>query len=101
MSETANEAAGGRGRRSRGEAGGAGARRALRRGGKREKHSYITRQIPAVRLLSEEGLEIIEHNADTVLEEVGIEFRDDREALDIWREAGADRAGVPQNWRHG
>ena len=51
---------------------------------------YIQNRIPYTELLSEEALEIIEHNADTILEEIGIEFRRDPEALDIWREAGAD-----------
>ena len=37
---------------------------------------YITRKIPLTEMLSEEGLEIIERNADTLLEEIGIEFRD-------------------------
>ncbi len=93
MEKTAIEDRERRGRRGRGDAGGADARRALRRGGKAEKLSYITRQIPAYRILSEEGLELIEHNADTVLEEVGIEFRDDAEALQIWKDAGADVQG--------
>ncbi len=41
-------------------------------------------------MLDEEGLALIEKNADTVLEEVGIEFRDDAEALALWKDAGAD-----------
>ena len=41
-----------------------------------------------VEVLSEEGLSIIEQNAETVLEEIGIEFRDDPEALQMWRDAG-------------
>ena len=93
MEKTAIEDRERRGRRGRGNAGGADARRALRRGGKAEKLSYITRQIPAYRILSEEGLELIEHNADTILEEIGIEFRDDAEALQIWKDAGADVQG--------
>ncbi|NIR58253.1 MAG: trimethylamine methyltransferase, partial [Gammaproteobacteria bacterium] len=31
--------------------------------------------------------------ADTVLEEVGIAFRDDPEAIALWKEAGADVDG--------
>jgi trimethylamine--corrinoid protein Co-methyltransferase len=38
-------------------------------------------------------LALIEHNADTVLEEIGIEFRGDPEALEIWKQAGADVKG--------
>jgi trimethylamine--corrinoid protein Co-methyltransferase len=93
MNETAGGDGGRRGRRGRGEAGGADARRALRRGGKAAKNSFITRGIPPYRILSEEGLELIEANADTVLEETGIEFRDDPEALEIWKAAGADVKG--------
>lgn len=40
-------------------------------------------------MLSEEGLELIEHNADTVLEEVGIEIVDFPEALEIYAANGA------------
>ena len=36
---------------------------------------YITRALPLTEVLGEEGLALIEHNADTVLEEIGIEFR--------------------------
>ena len=42
---------------------------------------YITRRIPYYEVLDEEGLATIEHNADTILEETGIDFRDDPEAL--------------------
>jgi trimethylamine--corrinoid protein Co-methyltransferase len=54
---------------------------------------YITRRIPYYEVLGEEGLALIENNADTILEEIGIEFREDPEALGIWREAGADVRG--------
>jgi len=55
--------------------------------------AYIKRNIPYFEILNEEGLQQIEHNADTILEEIGIDFRDDSEALDMWREAGADIQG--------
>jgi trimethylamine--corrinoid protein Co-methyltransferase len=51
---------------------------------------YITRALPYYEVLTEEGLTIIEQNADTILAEVGIEFRDDPEALAIWKRAGAE-----------
>ena len=54
---------------------------------------YITRKIPYYEVLSEEGLALLEHNADTILEEVGIEFREDTEALALWKQAGADVQG--------
>src|SRR5277367_5670870 len=54
---------------------------------------YITRKIPYYEVLDEEGLATMEHNADTILEEIGIDFRDDAEALEIWKAAGADVKG--------
>ena len=54
---------------------------------------YITRAIPLTEMLSEEGLAIIERNADTLLQEVGIEFRDYPSALDLFRQAGCDVKG--------
>jgi trimethylamine--corrinoid protein Co-methyltransferase len=54
---------------------------------------YITRKIPYYEVLGEEGLTLIEHNADTILQEIGIDFRDDEEVLEIWRKAGADVQG--------
>ena len=82
------------GRRGRGSAGGAAARRASRTGGgPGPQNPYITRKIREYEVLDEEGLSLIEANADRVLEEIGIEFRDDQEALDLWREAGADVRG--------
>ncbi|MCB1383097.1 MAG: trimethylamine methyltransferase family protein [Notoacmeibacter sp.] len=81
-----------RGRAERG--GGAAARRASRSGGGPGLSlTYIKRQIPVYEVLSEEGLALIEANADTVLQETGIEFRDDAEALAMWRDAGADVQG--------
>jgi trimethylamine--corrinoid protein Co-methyltransferase len=54
---------------------------------------YIRRRIPAVELLHNEAIEIIEHNAETLLQEIGIEFRRDPESLRLWRAAGADVQG--------
>ena len=54
---------------------------------------YIERKIPLTELLSDEGLSIIEANCDTLLEEIGIEFRDDAEAIALWKDAGADITG--------
>ncbi len=55
---------------------------------------YITRKIPCFEVIDEEGLELIEKNADTILEEIGIEFRDMPEALEILRQGGAEIDGV-------
>ncbi|MEM1199174.1 MAG: trimethylamine methyltransferase family protein [Pseudomonadota bacterium] len=81
------------GRRGRRSGGGAEARRAKRTSGGVKQLTYITRQIPEYELLSEEGLALIEANADKVQEEIGIDFRDDPEALQMWRDAGADVQG--------
>lgn len=51
---------------------------------------YITRNIPLTEVLSPEGLELIEHNAETVLEEIGIEFREYPRALELLKGAGCD-----------
>ena len=57
------------------------------------KLPYLRRQIPAVELLSSEACEIIEANAETLMEEIGIEFRRDPESLRLWKQAGADVQG--------
>src|SRR5215831_10045022 len=54
---------------------------------------YITRKVPYYEVLGSEGLELLEHNADTILEEIGIDFRDDAESLQLWKDAGADVKG--------
>ena len=78
----------GRGQRTRG--GGREARRAARAEARPAIVPYVTRRVPVYDVMSTEGLELIEHNAETILEEVGVEFRDDPEALSLWRGAGAD-----------
>jgi len=54
---------------------------------------YITRAVPLTEILAEEGLVIIEANAETLLQEVGIEFRDYPAALERFKQAGADVVG--------
>src|SRR3990172_5026327 len=44
-------------------------------------------------VLSDEGLSLIEENADTILEQVGIEFHDAPDACERFRQAGADVGG--------
>ncbi len=51
------------------------------------------RKIPPYELLDEAGLALIEDNADRVLQDVGVEFRDYPEALRLWRQAGASVTG--------
>ena len=56
--------------------------------------AYITRQIPPYELLSEEGLQAVEHHADQLLEEIGLEIRGDEAALSLWKNVGARIDGV-------
>jgi trimethylamine--corrinoid protein Co-methyltransferase len=76
------------GRRRRG--GGAEGRRALRQSEKVDHLPYIRRTMPDYEVLGEEGLALIEANADLILEEIGVEFREDEEALACGADAGAD-----------
>ena len=55
---------------------------------------YLTRKLPPVEVVSAEGLELIEENADTLLEQVGIEVGGYPEAIEIFRGAGADVTGT-------
>ncbi|MGR3461533.1 MAG: trimethylamine methyltransferase family protein [Roseovarius sp.] len=80
-----------RSRRARG--GGGAARRAERTAVSVETARYIERNIPNFEILTEEALEIIEHNAETVLEEIGVNFVQNPVALERWRQAGADVQG--------
>ncbi len=78
-------------RRARG--GGGAARRAERTAVSVETAKFIERNVPNFEVLSEEALDIIEANAETVLAEIGVNFVDNPAALDRWREAGAEVDG--------
>ncbi|MGB3246236.1 MAG: trimethylamine methyltransferase family protein [Sulfitobacter sp.] len=78
-------------RRARG--GGGAARRAERSAVSFETAGYIRRNIPNFEILNEEALELIEYNAETVLEEIGVNFINNPDALALWRDAGADIDG--------
>jgi len=77
-------------RRGRRQRGGAAARRARAAAGGPVAPAYITRRLRPYELLDTAELDRIEEAADTILEEVGIEFRNDPETLALWRDAGAD-----------
>jgi trimethylamine--corrinoid protein Co-methyltransferase len=81
----------GGGRRARG--GGGSARRAERTAVSFETARFIQRNIPNFEILNEEALQIIEHNAETVLEEIGVNFVENPAALELWKAAGADVRG--------
>ena len=78
-----------RGRRG----GGRDARRSAREASAAASSPYLVRNIAPVDILSDEACELIEHNAETVLAEIGIEFRDDAEALSILKDKGCDIDG--------
>ena len=73
--------------------GGRTARQAARSAPVTQVVPYITRNVPVYEVLDEEGLALIEKNAGTILQEIGVEFRGDTEALRIWKDAGADING--------
>ncbi|WP_416915764.1 MAG: trimethylamine methyltransferase family protein [Roseicyclus sp.] len=77
----------------RGRGGGGAARRAERSAVSFETARFIERNIPNFEILTEEALEIIETNAETILEEIGVNFVENPAALQRWREAGADVQG--------
>ena len=78
-------------RRARG--GGGAARRAERTAVSVDTAKYITRNIPNYEVLSEDALDLIEKNAETVLAEIGVNFVDNPEALARWKAAGAEIEG--------
>lgn len=86
----AMQARGGGRRRS---GGGAEARRQKRRSGAVQQYKFITRRLAPFEVLSEEGLSLIEENAETILEEVGVNIVEDEETLALFKDAGADVKG--------
>ena len=52
-------------------------------------------------IVSDEGLEIIEHNAETILQEVGVEIRDYPSALKVFADAGASVDGTRVHFPRG
>lgn len=79
--------------RRRSKAGGRSAKRAARQQSVAAVRPFIDRKIPYYELLDEASLATIEHNADTVLEEIGIEFKEFPLALSLFKDAGADIDG--------
>jgi len=77
----------------RGRSGGGAARRAARTAVSVETAKYIERNVPNYEVLTEDALAVIEANAETVLAEIGVMFVDNPDALDRWRDAGAEVEG--------
>lgn len=78
-----------------------GQRRQRRQQRRREAHAhaaeparpYLLRKLAPYNVLSEEGLEQIEANADQILADTGMEFRGDPEVLQVFASVGCDVAG--------
>lgn len=60
-----------------------------------------TRKVPAYALLSESALRAIEEQADWILQNIGIEFRGDKTALDLFAAVGADVVGERVTFKPG
>ncbi|MCB1884486.1 MAG: trimethylamine methyltransferase family protein [Geminicoccaceae bacterium] len=69
------------------------AARLARRGRAAPAPAIILRRTPTFELLHEEALHGLEAHADWILREIGIEFRDDPEALRLFHGAGATVTG--------
>jgi trimethylamine--corrinoid protein Co-methyltransferase len=80
-------------RTPRQRSGGRAGRQALRLSHQVERVPFLTRTLAPFEVLDDEGLSLIEQNADTILEEVGLEFRGDPEAIRLLKDAGADVQG--------
>jgi trimethylamine--corrinoid protein Co-methyltransferase len=73
--------------------GGRAGRQAARANAAVSRVPFLTRTLAPFEVLDEEGLSLIEHNADVILQEVGLEFRGDTDALRLLADAGADVQG--------
>ena len=79
--------------RRTGRSGGRAARAAARAQTVVQRDPFIRRALRPVEVVSDEGLSIIEHNADTILEQVGVEIRDYPSAVHRFAAAGCDVDG--------
>jgi trimethylamine--corrinoid protein Co-methyltransferase len=78
----------GSGRRA-GRSGGRAGRQAMRASTAVERSAYLVRTMTPVELVSDEGLSVLEANAETILHDVGVEIRDYPSAIELFRQAGA------------
>ncbi len=90
MAELAEKARGRRGRRGAGRTGAAGQNDHLR-------VPYISRKIPTYDILSEDSLVQIEATAERIMAEIGTEFREDPETVELFRRAGAEVAELSKD----
>lgn len=73
-------------------AGGREGRREVR-GRKVPSFKTLERNIPVYEIVPDEAIELVHEESCRILEEIGIEFRDD-EAISMWQAAGADVSGT-------
>ena len=73
--------------------GGRSGRQAARAASAPVAEPFLTRALKPFEILSDEGLALLEYNADTILETAGIDFKDHPSALRLLADAGADVAG--------
>lgn len=63
---------------------------------------HIQRKLPFFDAVGEEQLEKLEAQVDWIIQDIGIAFRDDPEALDLWKAEGAKVEGdvvrAPSDW---
>ena len=76
------------------KSGGRAARQATRRSAGAQREAYLVRKIKPYELASDEVLALLEHNADTILEEIGVEIRDYPSAIERFKKAGAHVDGT-------
>jgi len=77
----------------RGRSGGRAGRAAARAESAPLREPYIKRNIPTYSILNDTDLAQLEHNADTILEEIGLNIQEDQEAIDYFVKAGAKADG--------
>ena len=73
----------------RGRSGGRAGRAAARAEEAPKREPYIKRNIPTYSVLNDTDLAQLEHNADTILEEIGLDIQEDQESIDYFVKAGA------------
>ncbi|QIE46325.1 trimethylamine methyltransferase family protein [Pseudohalocynthiibacter aestuariivivens] len=63
---------------------------------------HVERRLPFFDPINDDGIERLEAQVDWIMQDLGLEFRDDPEALRIWTEAGAKvdgtRVRAPADW---
>ena len=73
----------------RGRSGGRAGRAAANAQSRPIREPYIKRNIPTYSVLGDTDLAQLEYNADTILEEIGLDIQEDQESVDYFVKAGA------------